>query len=98
LAVYAWFRETERSMANFIRDASAKPFLFELGEPLFAHWEAMRTQLARGWGVRGKRRRLLDAAVGHALDFQTWRSLNQRGLTDEEAADLMTRFVSCSKN
>jgi hypothetical protein len=35
------------------------------------------------------------AAIGHAVGFETWRSLAREGLTDEEAAELMVRFVTC---
>ena len=35
-------------------------------------------------------------ALGHALDFWTWRSLvHERGLTEEEAIELMVGMVSC---
>jgi hypothetical protein len=36
----------------------------------------------------------LDAAIRHALDFQTWHSLTSRGLSDAEARDAMTSFVT----
>ncbi len=45
-------------------------------------------------GVRGRPRELLLAAVGHALDFTTWRSLVRgRGLEEEMAVELMVRLV-----
>ena len=34
------------------------------------------------------------AAIGHALSFSTWRSLAERGMSDAEAADLMTVLVA----
>jgi hypothetical protein len=40
--------------------------------------EAGRT-LARGWPASGGRRKVLNAAVRHAVDFQTWRSLARTG-------------------
>jgi hypothetical protein len=33
-------------------------------------------------------------AIGHAMAFETWKSLTQNGLADSEAADLMVRFVA----
>jgi hypothetical protein len=40
---------------------------------------------------------LLLAALGHALDFQTWRSLvRQQGLDDEQAVELMVKMVRCA--
>jgi len=40
---------------------------------------------------------LLLAALGHALDFLTWRSLvRQQGLDDEQAVELMVKMVRCA--
>ncbi len=50
--------------------------------------------LAEGWQVAGERRESLMAALGHAIDFWTWRSLTEgQGLDDEKAAILMTEMV-----
>jgi hypothetical protein len=39
---------------------------------------------------------LLLAALGHALDFQTWRSLvREQGLNDEQAVEVMMGMVRC---
>lgn len=94
--VYAYYRRTEPMMSNSVRDMPLKPILFEILAPFFAHWERMRDVLVVGWRVRGKRRGLLLAAIGHALDFGTWRSLvRQQGLDDERAIELMACTVRC---
>lgn len=94
--VYAYYRRTEPMMSNSVRDMPLKPILFEILAPFFEHWERMRNVLAVGWGVRGKRRGLLLAAIGHSLDFGTWRSLvRQQGLDDERAIELMVCTVRC---
>jgi hypothetical protein len=50
--------------------------------------------LEAGWpGPAGAH--LRHAAIGHAVGFETWRSLAKEGLADEEAAELMVRFVTC---
>ena len=47
--------------------------------------------LARGW----PRRKTVRAAVGHALEFETWRSLVRReGLSRKQAVDAMLRLVA----
>ena len=33
-------------------------------------------------------------AIGHALAYQTWRSLTEYGLSDAEAGDLMLQLVT----
>ena len=95
--VYAYHRRTEPMMANFLRDAPVKPVLFEVGAPYLELFERMRYILATGWGAEDGRLALLLAALGHALDFQTWRSLvRQQGLDDEQAVELMVQMVRCA--
>lgn len=92
--VYAYHRRTEPMIANVIRDAQVHPLTREVAEPYFRHWERMRYVLATGWGVEDEHLALLLAALAHALDFQTWRSLaRQQGLNDEQAAELMVGMV-----
>lgn len=56
--------------------------------------ELQRDVLAEGWHIAEDRRESLVAALGHAIDFWTWRSLTEgQGLDDEKAALLMTDMV-----
>jgi AcrR family transcriptional regulator len=94
--VYVYHRRTEPMMANVIRDAPVHPLTREMAEPYFQLFERMRYVLATGWGVEDERLTLLLAALGHALDFQTWRSLvRQQGLDDEQAVEVMVGMVRC---
>jgi len=53
-----------------------------------------RGALAEGWDVTAERRESFMAALGHAIDFWTWRSLTEgQGLDDEKAAILMAEMV-----
>lgn len=84
-AVYAWYASVEDHLVVFARDAA------ELGEveiePLRL-LEELRRRLGRG---RSRRAR---AAIGHALEFETWRSLVRRqGLSHRAAVALMVRLV-----
>ena len=94
--VYAHYDGTEPMMANLVRDAPKMPALAELLAPYDQYLAAVRDVLAAGWGVRGRRRVLLLAAVGHALDFAAWRSLARgQGLDDGRAVEVMVRMVRC---
>ena len=94
--VYAYYRRTEPMMANSIRDMPLKPVLFEILAPVFEHWARMQETLSAGWEARDQQE-LLDAALGHALDFGTWRSLvRQQGLTDEQAIELIVCTARCA--
>ena len=84
-------------MANVIRNAQVHPLTREMAEPYFQLFERMRYVLATGWGVEDERLALLLAALGHALDFQTWRSLvRQQGLNEEQAVEVMMGMVRCA--
>ena len=92
--VYDYYRRNEPMMSNSVRDAEAKPVMYEVLGPFFERWERMRSVLSEGWGTRGGRHELLLAAVGHALDFTTWRARGQ-GLDDGRAVEVMARAVRC---
>ena len=94
--VYAYFRRTEPMMANVIRDAQVHPLVRELARPIFQHWERMRYVLGTGWELEDEHVALLLATLGHALDFQTWRSLvRQQGLNDGQAVEVVVGMVLC---
>lgn len=95
--IYAFFRTTEPMTANLLRDLPDSPALREVAEPFLQYWGAVRVVLDRGWKARGRRRTLVRASIGHAIEFETWRSLVRgEGLDDAEAAELMARFVVAS--
>ncbi|HET6171567.1 MAG TPA: helix-turn-helix domain-containing protein [Gaiellales bacterium] len=92
--IYAYFRATENMTANVRRDLPELPVLQEVAAPMVAYWEAAKVALERGWEARGERRERLHAVIGHAIDFDTWRSLARRGgLDDAEVAELMARLA-----
>ena len=92
-AIYAYYRGDEAMIANVRRDAPAIPALAAIvADGLPGYLAAIRELLLPGWGARGRRRELVAAAIGHALDFETWRSLERRqGLDPDAAVELMVR-------
>jgi AcrR family transcriptional regulator len=93
--LYARYRETEAMTANILRDAPSMPALAALLPGIPAYYLAACELLAAPFAVSIGRRPLLLAAIGHALDFETWRSLARRqGLADEQAVELMVQFVA----
>jgi AcrR family transcriptional regulator len=90
--LYAYYRSTEQMRTNLLRDIAAIPESFRPGIVVFP--PAAVQVLEAGWpGPAEVRPR--HAAIAHAVGFETWRSLAKEGLTDEEAAGLMVRFVTC---
>jgi AcrR family transcriptional regulator len=92
--IYAFFRSTEGMTGNLLRDLPASPVLQAVAAPLLEYWQTARETLDRGWKTRGRRRKLLRALIGHAIEFETWRSLTSReGLDDVEAAETMVALA-----
>ena len=92
--IYAFYRATEGMTGNILRDLPDSPVLQEVAAPLIEYWQTARDVLDRGWKIRGHKRALLRAAIGHAVDFETWRSLTGReGLDDVAAAEAMVRLA-----
>ena len=95
--VYAHYRRTERMMSNILRDEATMPILGRMLGGYRDYLTAARDTLMRGRGVRGPARRRVQAAVGHALTFGTWRSLaREQGLTDSQASGLMGRLIAAA--
>lgn len=95
--IYAFHRRTEQMSAHAISDVEEVPALRDVLAPYFAYWEQVRGVLAAAWEIPDPvRAARIRAAVGHAINFQTWRSLaREQGLEDAEAVELMAGMVRC---
>jgi AcrR family transcriptional regulator len=90
-AMYAWFGSVEHDLAHFVRDAPLTVAGTETMRETLEQIALLADHLARGW----PRRKSVRAAIGHALAFESWRSLVRgEGLTQKQAVDSMVRFVS----
>ena len=87
--LYAYYRATEQMRANLLRDIDVLPQAIQMGITAFPA-SAMEI-IVKGWPRRGNR--LRRAVLGHAIGFETWRSLSCQGVTDREAASLMIRLT-----
>jgi AcrR family transcriptional regulator len=91
--VYAWYEEVEADLAVFRRDAQ----VHELDAEVIARYDCELAVLADALARGRPRRKLVRAAIGHALAFETWRSLVRReGLSRTQAVGAMLRLVSGS--
>ena len=90
--LYPYFRRTRQMLENLLRDESTVPTVKKIFGGFHQYQGAMREVLLRGRGNAPKR---VQAAIGHALAFPTWRSLAvDQELADSQAADLMCRLVA----
>jgi AcrR family transcriptional regulator len=89
--LYLWYESVEADLAIFIRDASVVPANAAAVDAMTAGFGPLTDALARG----RPRRKSVRAVIGHALEFETWRSLVRRqGLSRAQAVETMTRLVS----
>lgn len=92
--LYVFYRRTERMLANLIRDEATNENVRQHFRAFHAYMAAARDVLMRGRRERGQARGRVRAAIGHALAFETWRSLvREEGLGNVQAARLMSGFV-----
>ncbi len=92
--LYAYYERTEPMFSNVLRDAELIDALRPTLVPLEGFMADATEILAAGRSARGRRRNVLVAALRHALDFQTWRSLVAAGrITRAEAVELVTALV-----
>lgn len=88
VALYRWYEEVEDDLALFRRDMQLDDDVRELQEAFGRQLADVRDTLA-GTGSALRR-----AAIGHALQFETWRSLRHEGLSPGEAVRVMLGFVA----
>ena len=91
--LYAYYERTEPMYSNVLRDAELVEFARDAVAPLRAYLEEAAKVLVVGRRVRGRRRRLLEGAVRHALAFSTWRSLAGHGIGRADATKLIGALV-----
>jgi AcrR family transcriptional regulator len=95
-AIYAFHRRTEPMFSKQASALEEIPVLREVMAPFFAYWRRVHEILCAPWKVSGRQRTRVRAFVGHAISFQTWRSLvREQKLKDAEAVELALKVVLC---
>ncbi len=90
-AVYQWYESVGHDLEIFKRDSGVHSTTAEL----VSRRERALLSLRDGLAAGRSRRKTVRAAIGHALELETWHSLSQRhGLTRKQAVDAMLRFVA----
>jgi AcrR family transcriptional regulator len=88
---YAYYGATEKMHALALRDRGDDPVM----APWHEHWDQAANVLAAGWGARGRRRKLLRAAIALALSFGTWRTLaRDQRLDEDQAVEVATAIAA----
>ncbi|HEX9967420.1 MAG TPA: helix-turn-helix domain-containing protein [Solirubrobacterales bacterium] len=96
-ALYGWYGTAEGMLEKTTRDAPVVPAMRPAVESMGAWFAEAVATIVRGRPERGARRRRVEAAVGHAIAFATWRSLaRDQGLADAEVVGLMCGLVGAA--
>jgi hypothetical protein len=96
-SLYSWYERVEPMFNNVTRDVGLVPAMRGATERRLAFLSTVREILMRGRRERGAARRHVRAAVGHALAFETWRSLaREQGLSRRAAVEVMLGMVAAT--
>jgi AcrR family transcriptional regulator len=95
--LYAFYGRTEEMFTSLVRDEALVPIVHRLMGDFYGYLGAIQEILMAGRGLRGRAARRTRAAIGHALAFQTWRSLaREQELADRDAVAVMCALVEGS--
>jgi AcrR family transcriptional regulator len=96
--LYAWYENGQEMLERTTRDAALVPAMRSAVERMGSWYAEAIATIVRGRPERGAGRRRVEAAVGHAISFFTWRSLvRDQGLSASEAVNLMHGLVQLAR-
>ena len=96
--LYAWYEWGEAMLVNVRRDAPLVPAMAPAAARFRGRFDGLHAALVRGRRQRGRARVRVAAALGHALQFETWRSLTrEQGLSNRDAVELMVGLVDAAE-
>jgi AcrR family transcriptional regulator len=92
--LYDYYATTHEMWTSVLRDVKVHRPTGVIMERRGRFFREIADVLTQAFRLRGVARRLVGAAVTHAVDFHTWESLVENGgLTTVQAADLMGAMV-----
>jgi AcrR family transcriptional regulator len=95
--LFEWYDWAEPMLTNVSRDAALVPASARANENFQQHFASLHTALMLGRRSRGRSRVRVAAAIGHALEFGTWRSLARtQGLRSGEVVELMVALIAAA--
>lgn len=94
--LYSWFRRNRLMLAHLLEMITADDSEPQWRETLDQQKNASRDALLDGWQMQESARPKLVIALRHAVDYWTWRSLTEAGLSDEQAVEFVADIVRCA--
>ncbi|HSJ24670.1 MAG TPA: TetR/AcrR family transcriptional regulator [Longimicrobiales bacterium] len=93
--LFAYYRDGAPMLEKIFRDVDQVTALQEVMVPFRAYLAEVAGVLATGWEGPAETQRFVRAATGHAVRFETWRSLTGEGVSDEAAAVMLSGWFRC---
>lgn len=93
LAFYRYYRSTERMMTAAYRDYDKVEAMQGPMDRFQAYLDQVRDDLLAQWSPKRIDNNSLALTLRHGLRFQTWASLNNEGLADENIAELVLGWI-----
>jgi AcrR family transcriptional regulator len=95
--LYSLYESTEAMLEATGRDAHLVEAMAEPRAQFLDYLDHGRTAIVAGRPERGRARRRVEAAIGHAMSFPTWQSLvREQGLDPSEAVGVMAATVEAA--
>lgn len=92
LALYRYFRSSQRMLASVLRDAPFSDIVEKSLKPYRAYLEHVGDGLSAGFAT-GAHASGLRVTLQHAVQFETWMMLSRSGLGDEAATKLVLSWI-----
>ena len=89
----AWYRANAQMLGNVLFDVDPEAPPPTSPDPFEVRMTALVETLVDGWQVDPDNRLTLEAVVGHALAFTTWRSLTVGGMSDDQVVAVLVGLV-----
>ena len=91
LELFRYYRQTEKMWSGAYQDVKKVPALAEPMKGFDNYLAGITKELAADWAQR--KPKLLQATLGHAVRFTTWRSLAEQRLSDKAMSDLVCSWA-----
>lgn len=96
--LYRYYQGTQEMWRVSYRDLDDVPALAEPMAGFEAYLKGVQDDLAGAWKPTSGQRKRLNAAIALALRFSAWDSLQQQGMGEKAAANLMADWLTCIVN
>lgn len=97
LSLYRYYRQTASMWTVLYRDVEEVPAIKKPLQAFDEYLKSIRDALLAVWWPKGRKPKPLTATISHAIEFDTWRSLENLGLNDRQMVELVTRWIAAAK-